>query len=114
MNTVDTQERQSITEPGCNAGLRLFPTCDPRGVLTRALASDAPPWSTRPDALVFGWMLALPVGVESQAAARGVLACVAADTRDTWTEDQQALLDALAAVADGRPKHSIKRRKQRR
>ena len=109
------EPQQSKNGPGVDAGLRLFPSCDPRGVLTRALALDAPPWSTRPDALVFGWMLALPAGIQSESAAKAVLACVAADKRESWTEAQQALLSALAAVADGRSKNPIQpRRKKRR
>ena len=112
--TKADEPMQAKHAPGVDAGLRLFPSCDPRGVLSRALALDAPPWTTRPDALVFGWMLALPPGVNSEAAAKGVLACVAADKRDSWSEAQLALLDALGAVADGRSKNPVQPRSKRR
>ena len=117
MSSTDTTAEgpmQSKNAPGVDAGLRLFPSCDPRGVLTRALALDAPPWSTRPDAVVFGWMLALPPGVNSEAAANAVLACVAADKRESWSEAQLALLEALRAVADGRSRNPVQPRRKRR
>jgi hypothetical protein len=95
--------------------MRLFPTCDPRGVLMRALAEDAPEWSTRPDALVFGWMLALPAGIDSRAAAQGVLDFMRSTERVVeWTPSQRDLLEALTAVAQGRNSQKLPRRRKRR
>lgn len=84
-----------------NPDVRLFPGCDPRGVLTRALAAGAADWATRPDALVFGWMLALAPGVDCREAAAGVLAVAGASGDRTWTEAQKALLAAIRAVEAG-------------
>ena len=78
----------------------LFPSCDPRGVLSRALGPDAPAWQTRPDALLFGWMLALPPGVTAADAARAVLATA---VEGRASEHQLALLDGLREIALGAP-----------
>ncbi len=86
---------------GARAGaVVLFPSCDPRGVLTRALAPHAPDWQTRPDALLFGWMLALAPGVTAAGAARAVLATT---TALDASEHQLALLDGLREIAFGAP-----------
>lgn len=91
------------------AGVQLFPSCDPRGVLTRALAPGAD-WSTRPDALVFGWMLALAPGVDSRKAAAAVLAVTDQQPGAMWSAAQRALLMAIEDVRVGRARHPAERR----
>ena len=80
----------------------LFPSCDPRGVLGRALSDGAPPWQTRPDALLFGWMLGLAPNVAAAGAARAVLA-VADRPGAARTEHQEALVEGLRGIAEGPP-----------
>ena len=87
----------------------LFPSCDPRGVLGRALAPDAPPWQTRPDALLFGWMLGLAPGVAAAGAARAVLA-VAERDGTVHSAHQRSLIDGLRDIADGPPGVDPRRR----
>ncbi len=118
MNSQEPPQRGTApvySELANTSGMRLFPSCDPRGVLTRALADGAPEWSTRPDALVFGWMLALPAGIDSRAAAQGVLAYMGSVERATeWSSAQLGLLKALKEVAEGRSSQKIPRRRKRR
>ena len=99
--------RVTLSSPGGSPA--LFPSCDPRGVLGRALADGAPAWQTRPDALLFGWMLGLAPGVTAAGAARAVLA-VAGESGAGRSEHQRALIDGLRAIADGPPNADPRRR----
>ena len=87
----------------------LFPSCDPRGVLGRALAPDAPTWQTRPDALLFGWMLGLAPGVTAADAARAVLAVSGRDDA-SLSAHQRSLIEGLRDIASGPPNRDPRRR----
>ena len=76
----------------------LFPGCDPRGVLMRALSRTAPKWSTRTDALIFGWTLALSPGASRPAAARAVRDVLDANGPRRWSESQRELLASLERI----------------
>jgi len=81
--------------------LLLFPGCDPRGVLSRALSPGASAWTTRPDALIFGWLLALPPEADSAAAAGAVLTVASGRDPEGWTTSQRRLLLVLESVMRG-------------
>ena len=94
---------------GRSTGLALFPGCDPRGVMTRALSPDAPAWSTRPDALIFGWLLALAPGMQAARAADAVIAIARAEHRGDWSDAQRRLLQELERIAQGRQGELVRR-----
>lgn len=100
---------RAVARPASGRASRtvLFPTCDPRGVLSRALAPDAPAGQTRPDALVFGWMLGLAPGVSAAGAARALLAVNGACGAN---EHRRALLQALEEIARGQTGLAPRRR----
>ena len=64
-----------------NSNVVLFPLCDKSGVMLQALQPECPGstdirWrrpGTRPDAIVFAWVLDLPTQIDSVDAARAVL-----------------------------------------
>gem|GEM_PF-3523430 len=82
--------------------LILFPGCDPRGTLSRALAPDAPEWSTRPDALVFGWLLSLSPWMNVARAADAVIATVRTTKGRELSLAQRELVRQLEGVGCGR------------
>lgn len=70
-----------MTVPAHISNVVLFPLCDKSGVMLQALEPDpqtvtksgAQRVSTRPDAIVFAWVLDLPTEIDSADAARAVL-----------------------------------------
>ena len=70
-----------MTDSDHNSDVVLFPLCDKSGVMLQALKPECPNSTdirsrrpgTRPDAIVFAWVLDLPVEIDSADAARAVL-----------------------------------------
>ena len=90
-----------------NSNVALFPLCDKSGVMLQALTPVCPNSNdsrarrpgTRPDAIVFAWVLDLPTGIDSVDAARAVLDV----TRPHWsllTPHQRSVVTELAKLIE--------------
>ncbi len=78
----------------------LFPLCDERGALTRALCNKADEPMTKTDTLVFVWQLELPKHIPVGVAANALLAVALAVPRESWHSQQLAIVRELMKLAD--------------
>ncbi|MBX2836007.1 MAG: hypothetical protein KTR35_04060 [Gammaproteobacteria bacterium] len=75
--------------------LALFPLCDVHSILLDAIKTGDTSTSTRPDALVFAWLLELPKGIDAGDAARAVLAVARSSARGEFRPYQRVLIREL-------------------
>ncbi len=87
--------------PKQHSNVILFPLCDVRGALIRALCDTSGATSTRVDALMFAWRFDLLDGMDTAAAAAAVLSVALATPRESWTRPQLALVRELMALSKG-------------
>ena len=90
----------------------LFPLCDADSVLIDALCDMSDKPSTRGDALVFAWRLALPERIDVAAAANAVLVVALSVPRKAWNRQQLLIVRELMVLAgreDSMPARSVNR-----
>jgi len=80
----------------------LFPLCDQRGDLLRALQDASISSGTRVDALMLAWLLDLPYGVRAEQAAAAILTVIESRPLKPRTAEQREMVDALRSHAFGK------------
>jgi len=78
--------------------IALFPLCDVHSILLDALKTGDMSDSTRPDALVFAWLLELPKGIDAGDAARAILTVAQSQTGWPQRPYQRVLRRELAKL----------------